>query len=226
MSRKPSIFVLFLVVVGVVCVYEMKRRAAFAFNADANTKGRIELLMAGLRAFEEDHGRFPTEDEGLPILLGLPGGRGPIREYSPADPPTIDAWRRTIRYELRDGVAGVRSAGPDAEYSTGDDLHQTIAPRKAMASDATASSKEISVSIAVVSQDGKPVRHANVAIAYNSGPTFRGSTGDDGKVAIKLPGDGYSFINVRHEGGSWSFGRLEFPDIKSVLLRLDDGHRR
>ncbi|MEK0450382.1 MAG: Type secretion system protein [Verrucomicrobiota bacterium] len=226
MKRNLIFFVIFAFFIGAVCVFEFKRRAAFAINAAAQTKTRVELLSAGLWAFEAENGRLPTAHEGLRVLLGAPAGGGPIKEYSPADPPTIDAWRRAIRYELRDGAAVVRSAGADGEYDSEDDIHQTIAPRPAPASSTESSTKELTLTVSVVSQDGTPVGRANVAVAYNSGPTFRGSTGDDGKVAIRLPGDGYSFINVRHEGGSWSFGRLEFPDIKNVLLRLDDGHRR
>lgn len=225
MRRKPVLAVALVIAIVTIWVFEAKRRAAFAVNAAANTKARIDVLVGGLWAFHAEHGRLPTESEGLPVLLGWPNGRGPISEYSPTDPPTNDAWGRTIRYEVREGTAGIRSAGSDGLYHTEDDIHESTAPLTFAPGKAVAPAKEMVVSARVIAQNGSPVSDAKVAVTYNSGPTFRGSTGADGKVSIKVPGDGYSSINVRLGGEMWVFGRLEFGDIKNVVLRLDGAHR-
>ena len=42
-------------------------------SEEKTTRARIERLEAGLVAFYRDHGRFPSDDEGLEALLSDPG---------------------------------------------------------------------------------------------------------------------------------------------------------
>ena len=76
-----------LVVLASVVVPQFARRPDDARRAVA--KVDIKMLETALAAFQIDCGRFPTNDEGLAVLVknpGLDGWRGPYVKLVPNDP--------------------------------------------------------------------------------------------------------------------------------------------
>jgi len=73
------------------------------------SQAQCHVLGIALQVFRNDHGRWPSEDEGLDALLNDPNG--PYVESSSA---LIDPWGQRIRYRVSsDGTASVSSLGAD-----------------------------------------------------------------------------------------------------------------
>jgi len=82
-----------------------------AANHAANvhqTEQSLSAAVATIEQYKSDHKRLPEDIEGNKLL---------IRAES------SDAWGQSLRYDPIDGDGYlVRSAGPDAQFDTGDDL--------------------------------------------------------------------------------------------------------
>jgi general secretion pathway protein G len=87
---------------------------------------QISTLGTALDAFEVDTGSYPRGQDGLQQLLVAPsdvtGWRGP---YMKSDIP-LDPWGHAYTYEFpgRVNPSGydLRSAGPDGQFDTQDDI--------------------------------------------------------------------------------------------------------
>ena len=81
---------------------------------EGTCRARLDALEAGLRAFWRDHGRFPTEAEGLDALLADPGTgnwRGPyLRAPAPGEDPLADPRGNRFAYAV--SGSGVRVTPP------------------------------------------------------------------------------------------------------------------
>jgi len=91
------------------------------------TRGSIANITLGLDTFQTDTGRYPTEKEGLDILInnsGLGNWKGP---YMRTNEVPKDSWGTPFRYTLTNGVPLVISAGPDMKLGTSDDI-QSYSP--------------------------------------------------------------------------------------------------
>ncbi len=80
------------------------------------TKANIATLKTALTTFNLERGRFP---EGLAELTVARDGAGPFLENESVPD---DAWGRPFRYTVSEGRARVRSAGPDGQFETDDDI--------------------------------------------------------------------------------------------------------
>jgi hypothetical protein len=87
------------------------------------TSPRTNLDLA-LQLLYKDIGRFPTEKEGLSLLLndsGVPNWKGPYvragSNYKFEDP-----WGNIMQYNLKDNKAILASFGPDRKQGTEDDI--------------------------------------------------------------------------------------------------------
>jgi len=70
----------------------------------------VANLQIALALYHVDTGRYPSEQEGLAVLLRAPApGLSPYITALPLDP-----WGNPYRYRLVDGYPVVESAGPDA----------------------------------------------------------------------------------------------------------------
>ena len=84
------------------------------------TRASISGICTGIDAFELDTGRFPSSLESLLKSDGSPNWKGPyLRLQSvPADP-----WGTAFQFTAKDSkIYEVRSAGPDKQMGTEDDL--------------------------------------------------------------------------------------------------------
>ena len=75
--------------------------------------------------FENDCGRYPTEQEGLTALFGNPGVDGWTGPYVKGRKENVllDGWGTPFRYTCPAGTdCRVISAGPDKEFGTEDDV--------------------------------------------------------------------------------------------------------
>ena len=84
------------------------------------TRASLGNFATALQMYRVDSGRYPTNEQGLDALVkdsGSGGWRGPY-----LDTLKPDSWGTDYRYSLKDHIFEVRSAGPDREFNTDDDL--------------------------------------------------------------------------------------------------------
>ena len=96
------------------------------------TKANLKTLHSAILQFYADTGRYPTEEEGLIVLIEQPAD---VENWDPegyleqTEIPK-DGWNHEFIYE-RFPESGkqfvIRSAGPDGEAGTDDDLLSTDA---------------------------------------------------------------------------------------------------
>lgn len=90
-------------------------------RAKADITGSIALA---LDLFNQDIGRYPTSEEGLAILVqntGLTGWKGPYLQTGLKPDP----WNNPYSYEISPDQPNqyvVRSAGPDGQLNSQDDI--------------------------------------------------------------------------------------------------------
>ena len=110
------------ILAGVVAVRLSGRsEEARIVRAKADLGGNLSLA---LDLFEQDAGRYPTNEEGLDALVedpGLPGWRGPYLKTGLKPDP----WGTPYHYSVNPddpAMYVVVSAGPDRRLSTQDDI--------------------------------------------------------------------------------------------------------
>jgi general secretion pathway protein G len=94
------------------------------------TKANLKTLHTAVNHFFMDIGRIPTQEEGLEVLINPPAG---IEGYDPSgyiEQTKIpkDGWKHDFLYEVAPESGktfDIRSAGPDGELYTEDDLVST-----------------------------------------------------------------------------------------------------
>jgi general secretion pathway protein G len=94
------------------------------------TKANLKTLHTAVNQFFMDVGRLPTQEEGLEALITPPAG---IEGYDPGgylEQTKIpkDGWKHELKYSLAPESGKpfeIRSAGPDGEFYTDDDLVST-----------------------------------------------------------------------------------------------------
>ena len=99
------------------------------------TNTNLKTLHTAVLDFYSDTGRYPTEEEGLIVLIEQPADveNWDTEGYLEQTELPIDGWNHDFIYE-RFPVIGdqqkqfvIRSAGPDGEAGTDDDLLSTDA---------------------------------------------------------------------------------------------------
>jgi general secretion pathway protein G len=117
---------LVIVIIGVLAgmlVTRLSGRTQEARIARAQSDIRGQLSLA-LKLFEQDTGRYPTDDEGLAALMenpGMEGWRGPYLEGE----LRTDPWNKAYLYRLdpeHPGMYLLLSSGPDGQAGTQDDI--------------------------------------------------------------------------------------------------------
>lgn len=79
--------------------------ALFVDEGWIETEGRIVEVKYALEDYRADHGRYPTEEEGLAVLLQRPpedreGPRYFIKQYVLSKASLTDTWGNPIVYEV------------------------------------------------------------------------------------------------------------------------------
>jgi len=97
------------------------------------TKANLKMLHSAVNQFRMDTGRFPSEDMGLLELIEQPPDiedKWPEGGYLETTELPRDGWDHDFIYELYPESGkqfAIRSAGPDGEEGTEDDLLSTDA---------------------------------------------------------------------------------------------------
>ena len=122
-----------LIIIGLLATLVVTKVASKIDQAKLiTTKANLKMLHSAVNQFKMDTGRFPAEDLGLIELIEQPSDV-PIWEeggYLETTEVPPDGWGHDFIYELfpESGKAFViRSAGPDGEEGTEDDLLSTDA---------------------------------------------------------------------------------------------------
>jgi general secretion pathway protein G len=126
---------LVLVILGILAALALPKFTGRTEQARVTAaQTQIASFATALDAFEVDTGRYPRGNDGLNQLLAQPSDvtnwRGP---YMKSDIP-MDPWGKPYVYEYPGRVNptgyDLRSAGPDGQINTGDDiLNATISAR-------------------------------------------------------------------------------------------------
>ena len=81
----------------------------------------INTLHTVVDVWRMDHGRYPTEAEGLDVLL-RDMREGNVGPYLGSKELPRDPWGNPFRYRLIDEKPVIDSAGPDGKFGTKDDI--------------------------------------------------------------------------------------------------------
>jgi len=122
-----------LIIIGLLATLVVTKVATKIDQARATTtKANLKMLHSAVNQFMMDTGRFPTEDIGLMELVEQPPD---VMNWPPGGflestdiPP--DGWGNLFIYEAYPESGkqfAIRSAGPDGEEGTEDDLLSTDA---------------------------------------------------------------------------------------------------
>ena len=97
----------------------------------ATTKANLKTLHAAVSQFYMELGQLPSEEMGLQALVEAPPG---LEEkwtgYLTEKEIPKDGWKNDFKFEVVPGTTSsfvIRSAGPDGEFDTDDDLLSTDA---------------------------------------------------------------------------------------------------
>jgi general secretion pathway protein G len=122
-----------LIIIGLLATLVVTKVASKIDQARIiTTKANLKMLHSAVNQFKMDTGRFPAEDLGLIELIEQPSDVTIWEEggYLETTELSKDGWGHDFIYELfpESGKAFViRSAGPDGEEGTEDDLLSTDA---------------------------------------------------------------------------------------------------
>ncbi len=94
------------------------------------TKANLKTLHTAVNHFFMDVGRIPTQEEGLEALINPPAGIEGLDLSGYIEQTKIpkDGWKHDFLYEVAPESGkpfDIRSAGPDGELYTDDDLVST-----------------------------------------------------------------------------------------------------
>lgn len=79
---------------------------------------QLETIAAGVEMFRADVGRYPTDAEGLGVLLNQPGGaEGWTGPYLKNPKVMKDPWGNDVTYQVQGRGFVVRSLGADGTAS-------------------------------------------------------------------------------------------------------------
>ena len=115
------IVIIGILVGGVAVSLSGRSQEAMITRAKSDVSGHLALA---LDLFEQDIGRYPSDEEGLEILIedpGIVGWKGPYLK-SDLEP---DPWGNAYEYSLDPENPRrylLRSAGPDGRTGTDDDI--------------------------------------------------------------------------------------------------------
>ncbi len=122
-----------LIIIGLLATLVVTKVASKIDQARlVTTKANLKMLHSAVNQFKMDTGRFPAEDVGLIELIQQPSDVNTFEQggYLETTELPKDGWGRDFIYEVfpESGKPFViRSAGPDGEEGTEDDLLSTDA---------------------------------------------------------------------------------------------------
>jgi len=122
-----------LIIIGLLATLVVTKVASKIDQARlVTTKANLKMLHSAVNQFKMDTGRFPAEDVGLIELIQQPSDVKVFEEggYLETTELPKDGWGHDFIYELfpESGKPFViRSAGPDGQEGTEDDLLSTDA---------------------------------------------------------------------------------------------------
>jgi len=120
--------VLVLAILGLLATVVITRVGGIFGSSQIDTaKFHVnQTFKTPLLKYRIDVGTYPSTDQGLQALKSAPDGKehlwkGPYVETLPTDP-----WKNPYRYsypgEMNDDGYDIRSAGPDGQFNTSDDI--------------------------------------------------------------------------------------------------------
>ena len=115
-----AVLVGFLILLVLPCDFRSSEKARFVA-----TQTTIHVLVSATTRFKNDCGQYPTDLQGLNVLLVSPGitnWHGPYINIECHN----DSWGTPFFYTLSNGVPTIASAGPDCKFGTEDDISESL----------------------------------------------------------------------------------------------------
>lgn len=128
---RPAILVPILLLISLVALAlwfaPSLTTGLFSFYNNSVTEMELQEIGNALESFRDDVGRYPTDEEGLPVLRDEPVGAGGwLGPYLPdglyVDDEVRDASGNPITYERTDDGYRLVAVGPDSKPDTDDDI--------------------------------------------------------------------------------------------------------
>ena len=120
MKIRGLLGILLLTVVVVYFIYFAKvadNKGGLKTEIDQYERVKVKLTVANFSTLAREIQSFSAGEQGLPDDLTK------IQRFRPLGAGILDAWGREIRYEkLTDTTFRLRSAGPDGQMNTADDV--------------------------------------------------------------------------------------------------------
>lgn len=111
---------LVVVIIGILVGVAVPRLSGRVQQAQIQgTRKTIDAVALALDLYEVDIGRYPASIQNLLSTSGEPNWNGP---YLKDGRMPQDAWGVDIQYQPKDGGYTLRSAGPDNQMGSGDDI--------------------------------------------------------------------------------------------------------
>ena len=120
-----------LVILGLLATIVVTKVTSNVERAkETMTKTNLSIYHTAINQFRMDNNRYPTDDEGLSVLIEEPSDAVEYPEGGYLQIPKIelDGWKNDFIYESLPGSSTgfvIRSCGPDGEPDTEDDLLST-----------------------------------------------------------------------------------------------------
>lgn len=129
-KQNVTVTILLIVIACVIAYYLFGTEVAY--KRTTNARQQIDDIKSALERYKHDYGHYPSEVEGLPVLMedGVNG------RYFVDDKYLTDPWHNPVKYTLESSISKVKvilySSGPNGidEHTAGDDISITWNSRK------------------------------------------------------------------------------------------------
>lgn len=88
------------------------------------TRATICSLRTAADVYRLDCGDYPTEAEGLLVLISSQGSTNWHGPYLEGKTLPLDAWGNAYAYSVSNGAPAITSAGADGQFGTDDDVNK------------------------------------------------------------------------------------------------------
>ena len=120
--KLTRIILLFWLAAGLLYMVAVMGIGSHGHPCISATRTCIQAISVALDQYAGDVGAYPPPGSSLDVLTTNGCVKGSLRPYFKDGRLPKDAWGNDFRYNLKNGVPVITSAGPDGKFDTADDL--------------------------------------------------------------------------------------------------------